>query len=104
MINRSSTPDQHHCYTMDEIKEILNVGRKALSMNDVYASMLTEYPDLMDIHQMSSALGISTKTGYKLIREGKIIALKIGRTYRISKMHLLMYINMLAQDNTRKTS
>lgn len=75
-----------------------------LTMNDVYGSMLTDYPDLMDIHQMSSVLGISTKTGYKLIREGKIIARKIGRTYRISKMHLLMYINLLSQDNTGNAS
>ena len=34
---------------------------------------------------MSQALGISTKTGYKLIRENKIESLKVGRSYRIPK-------------------
>lgn len=66
-----------------------------LTMKDTYSMMLKEYPDLMDINQMSQALGVSTKTGYKLIREGKITAMKVGRTYRISKIHLLTYLKVM---------
>ena len=91
---------------LTEARDSYQLGKieRQLARTDLLILDELSYPDLMDIHQMSSALGISTKTGYKLIREGKIIARKVGRTYRISKMHLLMYINMLAQDNTRKTS
>ena len=67
----------------------------ASNIRDIYNIMLIEYPDLMDIAQMSKALGISTKTGYKLIREGKITAIKVGRTYRIPKLHLLTYLRIL---------
>lgn len=48
--------------------------------------------------------GISTKTGYKMLRENKIKSYKIGRTYKISKINIIMYLNVLkkspAQENT----
>ena len=37
-----------------------------LSPRDAYRLMLKDYPDVMDIGQMCEALGVSTKTGYKL--------------------------------------
>jgi len=55
-------------------------------------SMLENQPDVMDINQMSSVLGISTKTGYAMLRNGEIAFLKIGRTYRIPKLKLLDYL------------
>ena len=64
----------------------------SFSMKDAYCVMLREYPDLMNIEQLSKALGVSTKTGYRLIREGKITAMKVGRSYRIPKIHLLTYM------------
>jgi len=33
--------------------------------------MLKEYPDVMSIEQMCEILCISTKTGYRILREGK---------------------------------
>ncbi len=44
---------------------------------------------------MCDALRISTKTGYKLLHEGKIPAMKIGRSYRIPKAHLFTYLQNL---------
>ena len=43
-----------------------------LSPRDAYRLMLKDYPDVMDIGQMCEALGVSTKTGYKLLKDGKI--------------------------------
>lgn len=63
-----------------------------------YHVMLKDYPDVMDIDQMSELLGISTKTAYKLLKNGQIIALKVGRTYRIPKVHILKYLKILAQN------
>lgn len=59
-----------------------------LTMKDMYSVMLRDYPDLMDIHQMSKALGVNTNTCYKLLRDGKVTGMKVGRTYRIPKVHL----------------
>ncbi len=63
-----------------------------------YHVMLKDYPDVMDIDQMSELLGISTKTAYKLLKNGQIIALKVGRTYRIPKVHILKYLKILTQN------
>ena len=68
------------------------------TIRDVYGVMLKDYPDVMNIEEMSRALGVSTKTGYKLLRTGKITAKKVGRTYRIPKVHLLTYLRVLDAD------
>ncbi|WP_455501966.1 helix-turn-helix domain-containing protein [Gemmiger sp.] len=43
---------------------------------------------------MCEVLHISTKTGYKLIHDEKVQAMKIGRSYRIPKAHLLAYLQI----------
>ena len=58
------------------------------------SARLKDYPDVMDIGQMCEALGVSTKTGYKLLKDGKIEYLKIGRAYRIPKAHILRYLKI----------
>ena len=58
---------------------------------EMYSMVLKEYPD---ISTMCRALRISEKTGYKLIKSGQITALKVGRAYRIPKMHVLTYLKL----------
>lgn len=57
----------------------------SFTMKDAYSVMLREYPDVMNIEQMSQALGVSTKTGYGLLKSGEVACLKVGRAYRIPK-------------------
>ena len=71
----------------------------AISQRDAYRIMLRDYPDVLDIQQMSEILGVSTKTGYKLLQTGKIVALKVGRTYRIPKAHILTYLKIGGHSN-----
>jgi DNA binding domain, excisionase family len=71
----------------------------AISQRDAYRIMLRDYPDVLDIQQMSEILGVSTKTGYKLLQNGKIVALKVGRTYRIPKAHILTYLKIGGHSN-----
>ncbi|MFR6378145.1 MAG: helix-turn-helix domain-containing protein [Oscillospiraceae bacterium] len=47
---------------------------------------------------MCSALSISKKTGYKLLREGKIAGMKVGRTYRVPKVHVLSYLKIVDEN------
>jgi excisionase family DNA binding protein len=63
-----------------------------LSQKDAYRMMLMEYPDILSFGQMCEALRVSPKTGYGLLRDGKITCLKIGRAYRIPKAHILTYL------------
>jgi excisionase family DNA binding protein len=65
-----------------------------MGFSDVYRSVLKEYPDILTVEEMSRALGVSTKTGYKIIRENRIEYLKVGRSYRIPKAHLLAYMRL----------
>ena len=66
----------------------------AISQKEAYRLMLREYPDILNIHQMSELLGVSNKTGYKLLRAGKINCMKVGRTYRIPKAHVLTFLKI----------
>ena len=65
-----------------------------MSFGEEYDRVLREYPDILTVEEMSQALGISTKTGYRLLRENKIEHLKVGRSYRIPKAHLLAYLRL----------
>lgn len=65
-----------------------------ISQRDAYTVMLKQYPDVMDIEQMCEVLGVSTKTGYQLLRDGKVACLKIGRAYRIPKAHIFTYLQI----------
>ena len=49
------------------------------------ARTLRRCPDVMDITEMCRVLDISTKTGYRLLKNGDISSLTIGRAYRIPK-------------------
>ena len=55
---------------------------------------MKDYSDILTVEEMSKALGISTKTGYRLLRDNKIEHLRLGRTYRIPKTHLLTYMRV----------
>ena len=72
-------------------KEVRRVNTTTISQRDAYKLMLKEYPDVMNIEQMCEILGISTKTGYRILREGKVCCIKVGRAYRIPKAHLFTY-------------
>ena len=76
----------------------------SFTMKDAYSVMLREYPDVMNIEQMSQALGVSTKTGYGLLKSGKVACLRVGRAYRIPKVHLLTYMKVMEQEKSEKTN
>lgn len=76
---------------------VMNAVKPTIHQRDAYRVMLRKYPDVMNIEQMCDALRISTKTGYKLLHEGKIPAMKIGRSYRIPKAHLFTYLQICGQ-------
>lgn len=54
--------------------------------------VLRDYPDMMDIGRIYEVLGVTTKTGYKLPKNGEIEYLKIQKAYRIPKAHIPRYL------------
>lgn len=60
-----------------------------------YDLLFRNYPDIVTVEQMCKMLGgISTKTGYRLLRDGAIKSLKVGRQYRIPKLYIFDYLRI----------
>ena len=47
-----------------------------MTHREAYRVMLQGYPDVLNIEQMCEILKISTKTGYRLLKDGQIQNLK----------------------------
>ncbi len=71
-----------------------SVINTAITKLQAYKVMLKEYPDVLNIEQVSMILSVCTKTAYKLLREQKIEFIKIGRVIRIPKISLLTYLKV----------
>ena len=65
-----------------------------LCSQDIYKSVFKEYPDVLDAKQVSTLLGVSTKVVYRLLRDGSIVSLKIGREFRIPKVNVMKYVKI----------
>ena len=63
--------------------------------NRVCNAVFREFPDIMDVRQVGALLGVSTKTVYNLIRGGALDCLKVGRAYRIPKVSIVRYMNIM---------
>jgi len=55
---------------------------------------ICDYPDILTVEGVSEMLGVSTKTVYKLIKEGKIKKRSVGRAFRIPKINVINYLGM----------
>ena len=66
----------------------VKISRKA------YNTIFPNYPDVLDVKQVSELLGVSSKTVYRLLNEGALTSLKVGRAFKIPKLYLLQYITV----------
>ena len=69
-----------------------------MGFREVYASVLKEYPDILSPEETAKALGVSTKTVYRLLRNNTISHIKMGRTYKVPKAHLLLNLRLVNQE------
>lgn len=71
-----------------------------LKSNEAYKLIFQEYPDVVSVEQMCEMLGgISAKTGYRLLRQNQIKHFKIGRTYKIPKLHIFEYLAVVQESD-----
>ena len=67
-----------------------------MKAQDAYKVMFREYPDVVTVEQMCEMLGgISTKTGYRLLKDGTIKSFVVGRRYRIPKLYIFEYLGLV---------
>ena len=62
---------------------------------ETYKTLFNEYPDVLDVKQVSKILKTSTKTVYKIIKTGELYSRKVGRDYKIAKISLIEYFNII---------
>ena len=67
----------------------------SLSQKDAYTMIFKEYPDVVSVTQMSKMLGISEKSAYRLLKKNCIEHFKVGRTYKIPKLHIFNYLHVI---------
>ena len=65
-----------------------------MNFKEVYQTVLKDYPEIMSVEETSAALGVSTKTVYKMLKNGTIQNMKVGRSYRVPKGHLLSFLKI----------
>ena len=73
-----------------------------ISPQEIYRVVFKEYPDVLDVKQVSNLLGICDKTVYKLIAEGSLPALRVGRQHRITKVNVMKYMKVLTRSETHE--
>jgi excisionase family DNA binding protein len=68
-------------------------GGTGLEINtqDIFKVVFKDYPDVLNVKQVSALLGVSTKTVYRLLNEGTLVSLKIGRAFRVPKVNVMKY-------------
>ena len=65
-----------------------------MNTQEIYNVVFKGYPDVLNTDEVSEILGVSSKTVYRLLSQNKIESLKVGRVFRIPKIHLLKYIKV----------
>jgi len=75
-----------------------------MGVADVYRIVFNGYPEVLDVKQVSKALGISTKTVYKLIRSGALSSMKVGREFRVPKMVIMDYVKVFGISDPRRVA
>ncbi len=65
-----------------------------MNMINIYKTIFRDFPDVMSVGQMSRALGICTKTAYRLLRNNEIEYILIGRNYKIPKKNIIDYLRL----------
>jgi len=66
--------------------------------------MFDNLPDVLTVEELQSALGIGRSMAYRLVREGDIRHLRIGRNIKIPRRYLVAYINQACYNTDIVTS
>ena len=75
-----------------------------INSQDIYNIVFREYPDVLDVKQVSKLLDVSTKTVYKLLRDGSLASLKVGREFRIPKVNVMKYVKVFSPELHNQTT
>jgi len=75
-----------------------------VEVKDLYRVVFKEYPDILDVKQVSAVLGVSKKTVYRLLHKGSLVSLKVGREFRVPKANLMRYMKIIGASVYKHTT
>ncbi len=65
---------------------------KKSELKELYQMMFPDYPDIVNIAQLQTMLGISRHGAYDLINDGYIKAIKICNAFKIPKANVIEFV------------
>ena len=68
------------------------IKEKNISITEAYEIMFKDYPDVVNIKELSEMLGICSKKAYELVRSGTIPVLPCSKCYKIAKLDVIGYM------------
>lgn len=71
-------------------------------LKTLYTLLFADYPDIVNIHQMQTMLGISRHAAYDLLNKGEIGAIRLGNAYKIPKINVIRYVLDKARENAKE--
>ena len=74
-------------------KEEINMNKRA--QKQAYKLFFSEYPDILTVPDVCKILGASDKTVRRYLQSGELRSVKVGRSYRIPKLFLMEYMEMV---------
>lgn len=66
---------------------------------EAYKLIFRDYPDVVSVEQMCEMLNISPKIGYGLLKNNTIEHFKIGKIYKIPKLHIFEYMKVISKSD-----
>ena len=86
------TAEQYSMNKQYEYGMCRGTGRRTHTENRYpMTAMFRKYPDALRLNELADMLGVSTKLASRLVRDGTIPSVKIGREYRIAKSNAVKY-------------
>ncbi len=58
--------------------------------------LFNEYNDILNIDDLCKALNIGKNTAYRMLNDGTIKSIRIGKVHKIPKINLIEYIKNFA--------
>lgn len=68
----------------EQIENVIN--------SPIAITMFKDYPDILTVDDIQEVLNIGRTLAYKLLKDNTIKSNKIGRSYKVAKIHLIQYV------------
>lgn len=70
--------------------------KNCINVEQGYKLMFQEYPDVVDVDAMRAMLGgIGKRMAYRLLQNGTIESVRMGRVYKVPKISVISYLCQL---------